>query len=65
MDTDSAIRRLSFAEAQHSSTEALVAMAKHRTELAREAETEHRTETQAADDFAARARDEHRVDKTA
>ena len=65
MDAESAIRRLSFVEAQHSSTEAMVAMAKHRAELAREAEVEQRTDAQAADDFAERARDEHQVDKTA
>ena len=65
MDAESAIRRLSFAEAQHSSMEAMVAMAKHRNELAREAETEQRTEAQAADDFADRTQQEHQVDKTA
>jgi len=65
MDAESAIRRLSFAEAQHSSMEAMVAMAKHRNELAREAETEQLTEAQAADDFAERTRREHQVDKTA
>jgi len=63
MDAESAIRRLSFAEAQHSSTEAMVAIAKHRNELVRGAE--QRTEAQAADDFAERARQEHQVDKTA
>lgn len=65
MDAESAIRRLSFAEAQHSSIEAMVAMAKHRNELAREAETGQLGEAGAADDFAARARQEHQVDKTA
>ena len=65
MDAESAIRRLSFVEAQHSSTEAMMALAKHRAELAREAEVEQRTDAQAADDFAERARDEHQVDKTA
>ena len=65
MDAEGAIRRLSFAEAQHSSVEAMVAMARHRNELAREAETEQLTEVQAADVFAERARQQHQVDKTA
>jgi len=65
VDAESAIRRLSFAEAQHSSMEAMMATAKHRGELAREAEIEQRTETQVADDFAERAREAHKVDKTA
>lgn len=65
MDAQSAIRRLSFAEAQHSSSEAMVAMAKHRGELAQQAEIEQRTEAQVADDFVDRAREEHQVDKTA
>jgi len=65
MDAESAIRRLSFAQAQHSSMEALMAMARHRGELAREAEIEQRTETQVADDFVERAREAHQVDKSA
>jgi len=65
MDAETAIRRLSFAQAQHSTAEAMTEMARHRTELAREAEAEGVTEAQAADDFAQRAREAHQVDKTA
>ena len=65
MDSESAIRRLSFAEAKHSSAEAMIAMAKHRAELAREAEIDQRSEAQAVEEFTDRTNDEHRVDKTA
>lgn len=65
MDTESAIRRLSFAQAQHSSAEAMAAIARHRNELARETEVEQRTQAQVTDDFADRAREAHQVDKTA
>jgi hypothetical protein len=65
MDAQSAIRRLSFTEAQRSSAEAMADMARHRAELAHETEIERRNETQTADDFAERARQERRVDKTA
>ena len=65
MDAESAIRQLSFAEAQHSSMEAMVAMARHRAELARDAASGDRSEAQVADSFAERARRLHQVDKTA
>ena len=71
MDSDTAIRRLSFAEARHSSGEAMMAMARHRTEHSRavaaaKAAGETATENHQADDEANRARDAARqVDKTA
>ncbi|MEO8757049.1 MAG: hypothetical protein ABI398_04765 [Devosia sp.] len=67
---ETAIRRVSFAEARNSSAEALAAIAQHRTErdhAVSEAGSkggsgaEHRT----ASSFAARARKAHKVDKTA
>jgi hypothetical protein len=71
MTSDTAIRRLSFAEARHSGSEALVAMAKHRAEHHRavteaKASGQADAETRQADDEADRARDAaRRVDKTA
>lgn len=64
MDAESAIRRLSFAEAQHSSTEAMVAIARHRAEMARDVEIDQRTDAQLAEDLVDRARDAHKLDKT-
>ena len=64
MDAESAIRRLSFAEAQHSSAEAMVAIARHRAELARDVEIDQRTDAQLAGDLVDRARDAHKLDKT-
>jgi lipid-binding SYLF domain-containing protein len=65
MDAQSAIRRLAFAEAQHSSTEAMVEIARHRSELAKATETEQKPEAEISDELTERARDERRVDKTA
>ena len=65
MDADTAIRRLSFVEARSSGSEALMLVAKHRTDIARAA-ADHRIEAE-TDALAERARDEARrvVDKTA
>jgi hypothetical protein len=65
MDAQSAIRRLAFAEAQHSSTEAMVDIARHRSELATAREVEQKPEAEIGDDLAERARTERRIDKTA
>lgn len=65
MDAQSAIRRLAFAEAQHSSAEAMVEIARQRSELAKATEIDHRTDAESSDELAARAQDERRVDKTA
>ena len=71
MQAETAIRRLSFAEARHSSSEAMVAMAKHRTEHARAVEEAKASgdadaDNHQADEIADRARDAARqVDKVA
>ena len=64
MSPDTAIRRLSFAEARASGSEALILVAKHRNEVV-EAARENRIEAK-TDEFARRARSErhHAVDKT-
>ncbi len=66
MDPDTAIRRLSFAEARGSGAEALAAIAQHRREML-DAAQQQRTEDETTR-LADRARDEqrrHAVDKTA
>jgi len=67
MDADTAIRRLSFAEARDSGAEALAAMVQHRREMI-DAAADQRTEVETTE-MADRARDEQRhhhvVDKTA
>lgn len=64
MDAESALRRLSFAEASTSSAEAMVAMARHRKELA-EARLLGKPDEAVAAEFEAEARDARAVDKTA
>jgi len=71
INSDTAIRRTSFAEARHSVGEAMVAIAKHRAEhnqavAALKASGDAAAEQHRADDEADRARDAARlVDKTA
>jgi hypothetical protein len=70
MDSDTAIRRLSFAEAHRASSEAMMAMAQHRADRDRSVEAaiaagDGAAQTHAADDYADRARDAARqIDKT-
>lgn len=67
MDPDTAIRRLSFAEARNSGAEALAAMAQHRREML-DAAAQQRTEaatTQMGDRTRDEQRHHHLVDKTA
>ena len=68
MDPDTAIRRLSFAEARNSGAEALASIVQHRREML-DAAAEQRTEV-ATTEMTDRTRDEQRhhehvVDKTA
>jgi len=42
----------------------MVAIARHRAELARHVEIDQRTDAQLADDLVDRARDAHKLDKT-
>jgi len=66
MDPDTAIRRLSFAEARNSGAEALAAIAQHRREMI-DAAAQQRTEVETSR-LADRASDErrrHAVDKLA
>jgi hypothetical protein len=67
MDPETAIRRLSFAEARDTGAEALAAMVQHRREML-DAAAEQRVEVETTE-MADRARDEQRqhhvVDKTA
>lgn len=70
MDSDTAIRRLSFAEAHRASSEAMVAMARHRAQHDRSVEAakaagDTAAETHQADDYADRARAAQKIDKTA
>ena len=62
---ETAITRLSFAEARTSNAEALMAMARHRTEVQQNASDKTATEAQQITQFIDRARQFHRVDKTA
>jgi hypothetical protein len=64
MDAETALRRLSFAEASGSSAEAMVAMAKHREELAQQRVAGKRDDVVAAA-FDAEAAELHAVDKRA
>jgi hypothetical protein len=64
MDAETALRRLSFAEAAGSSAEAMVAMAKHRRELA-EARASGEPDEATATAFEADAKQLHTVDKRA
>jgi|GEM_PF-4585882 len=69
MGLDTSISRLSFAEAQSSSAEAMLGIAQHRNE-ALQSETEGVTEAAKSAQFddrtaAARTRTHHAVDKTA
>lgn len=67
---ETAIRRVSFAEARSSSAEAMAAMAQHRAErdqAVSEAKSKggSGSEERRESSFAARARKAHKVDKTA
>jgi hypothetical protein len=64
MDAETALRRLSFVEASGSSAEAMVAMARHRRELAEARTAGERDEVTAAA-FEAEAKTLRTVDKTA
>jgi hypothetical protein len=64
MDAELAIRRVSFAEAQHSSAEAMAAIAQERSRLAATAPDEEAAALAELTDRTAEA-ERHRVDKTA
>jgi hypothetical protein len=61
MDTALAIRRLAFAEARSNGAEAMMQIARYRTEAVRS----EKTDTQLADDFAERAVSAEKLDKRA
>ena len=64
MDTETAIRRVSFAEAQRSSTEAMVAIAQQRSKLAETSPGEEAALVAELNDRTAEA-EHHQIDKTA
>ena len=64
MDADAAIRRVSFAEAQHSSAEAMTSIARERSKLAETARDDQAAAVAELSDRAAEA-ERHQVDKTA
>ena len=64
MDTETAIRRVAFAEAQHSSAEAMAAMAQQRQKLAETAADDEAALVTELTDRTTEA-ERHQVDKTA
>jgi hypothetical protein len=64
MDAETAIRRVSFAEAQHSSAEAMAAMAQQRLKLAETVPADEAALVTELTDRTAEA-ERHQVDKTA
>ena len=64
MDAETAIRRVSFAEAQHSSAEAMMTIVRERTKLAESAPIDEAASITELDDRTAEA-ERHQVDKTA
>ena len=64
MDAETAIRRVSFAEARHSSAEAMASIAEQRTRLADTAPADEAAAVTELNDRTAEA-ERHQVDKTA